>query len=445
MLMKRKKYRFYDMVTMSFKTSPFYSTIFLLRTITTAVLPTVSIFATADFLNLAVAVVNKDKDLSSLCKPIVIIAGIMVYKAIINVIMNTIECKRVIYFRKKLVPEIIMIEAGLEFYNIENPQIMDLITRVCPSFENHIWAMYTSVLEVVNLVVYVLGISSALFIQVWWLATIMLFTSIPILYIATRAGQRSYDVDRDMSQIDRKVDYLSSVMKSRDAVEERSLYGYTKFLNNRYAEKFDFAYKYRLRIRLSNIIKEKTGGIVTAIYSVAVMIAMVPLVLSGQMDTGMFISLIGAVFGLTDRLSWGVNELIEDVVKGLEYLNDLTEFMQLEKSENALSLPKYNMDFKTIEFLDVSFKYPGTEKLILDHISFIIEKGKHYSFVGVNGAGKTTIIKLLTGLYTNYDGTILIDGISLRNFSQAEIKGLSSIVYQDFSRYYISLYDNVAI
>ncbi|MDR3121389.1 MAG: ABC transporter ATP-binding protein/permease, partial [Clostridiales bacterium] len=73
------------------------------------------------------------------------------------------------------------------------------------------------------------------------------------------------------------------------------------------------------------------------------------------------------------------------------------------------------------------------------------ERGKHYSFVGVNGAGKTTITKLITGLYTNYDGAILVDGRSLRGFSQAELKGLSTVVYQDFARYSFSLYDNIAI
>jgi ATP-binding cassette subfamily B protein len=83
--------------------------------------------------------------------------------------------------------------------------------------------------------------------------------------------------------------------------------------------------------------------------------------------------------------------------------------------------------------------------LILNDVSFTIENGKHYSFVGVNGAGKTTITKLITGLYTNYEGEILVDGKSLRNMSQSQVKGLSSVVYQDFAKYCVTLYDNIAI
>jgi len=195
----------------------------------------------------------------------------------------------------------------------------------------------------------------------------------------------------------------------------------------------------------SNFIKQKTGGVVLAFISVVTMLAMLKPVAHGSIDIGMFIALMNAVFEPTLRLSWGVNWHIEQLSKKREFLRDLSEFMALDENEDATVLPKENMTFRRIEFRDVSFKYPGTDKLILDKVSFVIENGKHYSFVGVNGAGKTTIIKLLTGLYTNYEGDILVDGRSLRDFSQAEIKGLSSVVYQDFARYYISMHDNIAI
>jgi len=156
---------------------------------------------------------------------------------------------------------------------------------------------------------------------------------------------------------------------------------------------------------------------------------------------------MNGVFGLitTDRISWGVTRTMEDLVKKREYLKDLTEFMRLEEHDGAIDFPAQNMSFKTIEFKNVSFRYPGTDKLILNNISFTIENGIHYSLVGVNGAGKTTITKLLTGLYTNYDGEIRVDGRLLCDLTQSEIKGLSSVVYQDFAKYYISLYDNIAI
>ena len=433
------------MVSMSFKTSPLYSIIFAVKNIVDALLPTLLIFITADFLNTAILVYNKEVGVSSVYMPVAFLAGIMLYNALIGVLMNLIDCNRNICYRKKLVPEMLAKRARLEYRHIENPKTADLINRVCPPFAWTVWGMYSRILDIVNLGIFVMGIIITLFTQVWWIAVTMLIASVPILYIATKAGKQSYDADKEMTKIDRRVNYLSSVMKSRDAVEERNLYGYTDNLNKQYSEKYEFARKFRLKVSRWNFIKSKTGGIVTTVYSVGAMLAMIPPVVDGKITIGMFIALMGAVFGLANRLSWGVNWIVQDISRNREYLKDLTEFMALDEYEDAAAKPQKNMSFNVIEFKNVSFTYPGTEKIILDKISFTIENGRHYSFVGVNGAGKTTITKLITGLYNNFEGEIIIDGRSIRDLTQAEIKGLSSVVYQDFAKYYISLYDNIAI
>jgi ATP-binding cassette subfamily B protein len=81
----------------------------------------------------------------------------------------------------------------------------------------------------------------------------------------------------------------------------------------------------------------------------------------------------------------------------------------------------------------------------LKDLSFKIEEGKHYSFVGINGAGKTTITKLMTGLYTEFEGNILINDVSIRDYSKESLKSIYSIVYQDFAKYCITIKDNILI
>ena len=446
-LLKQKNYGFTGMITMSLKTSPFYSFIFAVKYIADALIPVASIFITANFINSAMEVYNKQADISSVYIPVVLLTAIMVYNTTIGTVMNFIECKRNIYFRKKLIPEILEKQAKLEYRHIENPETADLIERVCPKFPDNVWDMYSQVLNAVNLIIYIMGVLITLFTQIWWIAAGMFVSFIPVLYIAAKSGQRSYDVDRELSKTERRINYLSGIMKSRATAEERSIYGYTDNLNNQYIEKFEFAYRFRLKVNLKNFIRWKMGGLVSSIYSIIIMFAMLIPVSNGDIDLGMFIGLMGGVFGLitSNSVSWGIFGTIQNLVKRREYLKDMTEFIHLEEHEGAIDLPDKNMSFKTIEFKNISFKYPGTDKLILDDISFTIENGRHYSFVGVNGAGKTTIIKLLTGLYTNYEGEILLDGRSMRDFTQSEIKGLSSVVYQDFAKYYISLYDNIAI
>ncbi|MCL2198693.1 MAG: ABC transporter ATP-binding protein/permease [Defluviitaleaceae bacterium] len=459
MILKQKKYSYADMLTLSLRTSPFYSLVFAFGSLWDGIKPTIGIFVTAYFINTAVSLFNGAAAMRDLYLPIALIFIMMADDVLGRSVMNFINANRVIFYRKKLVPEMIKRRASLAYRHIECPQTHNLIWRVFPYIEDKIWNLYTEVVKVASLLVFVLGITGTLFTQVWWLAITMVLAGVPILFIAAKAGRESYQADRDMTEIDRKQWYISWVLIDRENVEERTVYGYGKDLNDEYIEKFEYARKYRLGINMRNFIKQKLGGMVTTVYAVAAILALLPQAYSGAISIGMFIALIGAVIGLSERLSWGVNDLVVEIVKNKEWLQDLTEFMQLETQPDATDPPEAGVDFYEIEFKNVSFAYPGrmgeqsaerttspnTEKLVLDGVSFTIKKGLHYSFVGENGAGKTTITKLLTGLYDNYTGEILVDGVDLRTFSHARLKGLTSVVYQDFARYWFSVYDNIAI
>jgi len=156
--------------------------------------------------------------------------------------------------------------------------------------------------------------------------------------------------------------------------------------------------------------------------------------------------IISAVFGMVQQLGWQLSGSLENIAKVREYMKDLTGFIQLSSSGESLTEPDNEpIEFKTLEFNNVSFQYPSGDRLILDELSFSLDAGKHYAFVGKNGAGKTTITKLLTGLYTEYDGEILINGKELREYPAGTIKAMFSVVYQDFAKYFVSLKENIIL
>jgi len=98
-----------------------------------------------------------------------------------------------------------------------------------------------------------------------------------------------------------------------------------------------------------------------------------------------------------------------------------------------------------IEFKDVSFSYPGSDKLILDRLNIKMRGGEKIALVGVNGAGKTTIVKLLCGFYKPTSGQILIDGKDIANMRREDIFSLLSAVFQDISLLPVSVAQNVAM
>lgn len=145
-------------------------------------------------------------------------------------------------------------------------------------------------------------------------------------------------------------------------------------------------------------------------------------------------------------MSWQLAFITSNLAGHFEYLKDMSAFSRLSETKGGLDeAAGHPREPQSIEFLDVCFSYPGHDALILKNLNFTIKAGKHYAFVGVNGAGKTTITKLLTGLYDNYTGQIMIDGIDIKNFTQAELKAMFAIVYQDFATYQIPIIDSILL
>lgn len=126
------------------------------------------------------------------------------------------------------------------------------------------------------------------------------------------------------------------------------------------------------------------------------------------------------------------------------YVNNLFEFLEI-KNNIMRENQKYIQEISKVEFRHVWFKYPNTEKYILEDINFVIEKGKSYSFVGLNGSGKTTIIKLILNLYNPTRGEILVNDINLSNIDMEEYLSKIGVVFQDFMKYPLTISENISI
>lgn len=100
-------------------------------------------------------------------------------------------------------------------------------------------------------------------------------------------------------------------------------------------------------------------------------------------------------------------------------------------------------DTLEIEFRNVTFRYPGTEKDIFKNLNFTIHRGEKLAIVGINGAGKSTLVKLMTGLYEPTEGEILINGIPQKEFNRQEYYKMFSVVFQDVTTVAFTIGENV--
>lgn len=112
--------------------------------------------------------------------------------------------------------------------------------------------------------------------------------------------------------------------------------------------------------------------------------------------------------------------------------------------QGTLSVEKRTDEQYDVEFRDVSFRYPNTETYALRHVSLKFKAGEKLAVVGMNGSGKTTMIKLLCRLYDPTEGVILLNGVDIRKYDYDEYLSLFSVVFQDFRLFSFSLGQNVA-
>ena len=96
-------------------------------------------------------------------------------------------------------------------------------------------------------------------------------------------------------------------------------------------------------------------------------------------------------------------------------------------------------------FDNVGFQYPGAERWAVRHLSFTLRAGEVLALVGENGAGKTTIVKLLARLYDPDEGRILLDGVDLKDYALSDLRNNIGVIFQDFVRYHFTAAENIAV
>jgi len=129
------------------------------------------------------------------------------------------------------------------------------------------------------------------------------------------------------------------------------------------------------------------------------------------------------------------------------FLTDLLAFFEMkptiQSKPNALPAPRPIR--QGFQFRNVSFIYPGTDRVILNRLNFHLNPGERVALIGENGQGKTTLVKLITRLYDPSEGEILLDGVDLREYDLEDLYREIGVIFQDFMRYEMTARENIAV
>lgn len=273
-----------------------------------------------------------------------------------------------------------------------------------------------------------------------WISGVMLILVIPVFIFSYKAGVTNYIEQKELTQQERTVNYLSSILTSREHAYERKLFNFSNYYNNEYDSHYEEWKKKRMKIDFINLLEKNIGSIISVVMGIFIFLLLLTSVIKNNVTVGTFISIVYMVYELSNILSDNLISIANQFAEVIEYSKERKNYLQDHKKIMGTSSCA---DFEKLEFNNVSFKYTNTDRYVLKNFNLSIEKGKKYALVGLNGEGKTTIVKLAVGLYSDYEGMILLNGKNIQEYSREELNQIMSVLFQDFAKYSTSIRENI--
>ena len=274
---------------------------------------------------------------------------------------------------------------------------------------------------------------------------IIIVAAIPGSMVNYAYRGRNFRYMRMHSKDRRAMNYYSDLMVNKDYAKEIKILGLGDTFIKKYRTVFKSYYSGLRKI----VMKETVIRIVVSVIFTAATAALFGYVAYDVIFANGKIGDYSLYTGALTSVAAYVTTLVTataTIYEGTLFIDNMMEFMREERTVVSTltepAMPERGVEH-TIEFKNVSFAYPGTEKKVINSLNLTIKTGDSIVLVGLNGAGKTTLIKLITRLYDVTEGAILLDGRDIREYSPEAYYNLFGIIFQDFGRYSESVAENV--
>lgn len=443
--MKRILKAYKDLLRIVFSEAPTMVILTFIIIFINGLLVPVGIFANQNIFDKGLSVANGAMDFSRYSIYLVLFVIVAILPSLIEgMIDNYVEPRSLLIFRTAYKARMLKKLKTMKYEHYEMESSSEIIDKAYNRAENaarHLWPMYvnlflSSLIASIGIMYYFISIR-------WWLALTILIPWIIETYISYKTNYNIYTEMEKYWKIERKYSTLGQYLRSRDYLKEIKALENSDYLIDTYKSRMNERNKEYEKFYFKNLKNILLGGNFTKISNIANVLILLILFVKGQISVGLFIAMSGLIFngGL-----WALDGVVFIFKWAPFHINSYDYFDKFfnlsdEPKGNKMELPK-SFD---IEFRDVWFKYPGTEKDILKGLTFKIKNGEKVSIVGENGEGKSTMIKLLLGLFTPNKGEILIGGKKLEEYSLENRSKIFGPIFQDFPKYSILLKENIGI
>jgi ATP-binding cassette, subfamily B, bacterial len=335
--------------------------------------------------------------------------------------------------------------ATLDIAQYEDAETYDHLERARRQTLGRI-GLITLLLATAQDLVTLASLGGVIFVQLPWLLILLVIAVMPSFLGETHYAALGYSLLFQWTPERRLLDYLRYVGASDEMAKEVKLFSLSGFLVGRYARLSDEFYEANKRLSIRrNIVSTLLVTVGTLGYYGAYAVTIYLTVL-GRFTVGALTFLAGSFRQSRDLIQRVLLSLSQVFEQSL-YLADLFTFFDVRPrvtsrpGARAVPVPIQ----RGFAFQDVGFRYPGSDRWAVRHLTFTFAPEERIALVGENGAGKTTLVKLLARLYDPDEGRVLLDGVDLRDYDLASLRQNIGVIFQDFVRYDFVLKENIGV
>lgn len=336
-------------------------------------------------------------------------------------------------FRIKTAMSDVMYErfCAIEFWRYDDKDTIDMYERAkeFAQFFPYIFARLADV--VTHTFTFVFTVWALIAINAW-LGLAVVLAAVPSVIVQFRLSRLNANHWRENVETRRRASWIEWEMLKPQKMIDLRLYGLVRHLLDMRMALLEKDQKTRIDFERKFLAKRLGAELFQAAVEVGALVWIVYEIVAHRQPIGQFLFVqqtAGRALGSVSSLVSTVNSMDEDLAN----LFDYQRFMELPiAKQGGKTVPALHRD---IRFKDVSFRYPGSDTLVLDHINLTIKRGQHVALVGENGAGKTTLLKLLAGLYQPVGGEVAVDGEPLASANIQTWHRQLGVLSQNFTQY----------
>lgn len=410
--------------------------------IISGIIPTLSILATQYLINCIQTGINHN--IEYMLFPFIIYITISFLNFIIIQLLTYFEGKFQIQLSYKLNCIVLDKTKTLNLCDFENSEVYNKLKRAQNETANRPYVVFSSILNLIKQLITLISSASVLILWKWWIVIIILVVPIISTIYMIKLGNLQYKIQWNRAEKQRKSWYASYLLTNDIAFKEIRLYNLTKYFIDMFKELNEGFNKQDIFILIKKTQISVVFQMLDEIVGDLIGLYIIKSAFSGQILLGSTIAYFRCISNVQSNTQ-SLLETIASLYQNNLFIKQFFEF--LDYRPNSPRIINYQVidEIRSIEFKNVCFEYPNKSSYALKNINFKIYKGERVALVGENGSGKTTLVKLISRLYDNYGGQILVNDIPIEEIDSKCFREKIGVVFQDYTKYQLTFRENIGL